>query len=30
MEATRTRADDPEEFARVMRLLLMQITRNDD
>lgn len=30
MEATKTRADDPEEFARVMRLLLMQITRNDD
>lgn len=30
MEATKTRADDPEEFARVMRLLLMQITRKDD
>jgi hypothetical protein len=30
MEATKTRADDPEEFARVMRLLLIEMTRNDD
>jgi hypothetical protein len=30
MEARKTRADDPDEFARVMRLLLMQITQRND
>jgi hypothetical protein len=30
MVASKTRADDPEEFARVMRLLLIQITKRQD